>query len=1305
MLLALAGVWIWAGSEGSLATALRWAGAAQPLVTDEVTGNLRSAGKVRRLVWEQGGLRVEVHDAEIRWTPAALLARTLRIDHLGASRIEIDDQRPKSQEPAAGPPPSVALPIKLQVKELAAGELRWAGPPPYSMQDVAGRFDYDGARHLLELDRARVEGGLYRARAAVTAHAPVSLELALAGALAAPVPGAESPVPLTVQATLHGPLSELRAQADVRADPAARAASAPAEPQAPALPDPRAPAAAPAAGDADLPEAHASARITPWAAQPLPEAHARVRALDLGALWAEAPHTRLTGQFDLAPLPAGAAPGWAVKADLANAEPGPWDQRRLPLASLRADVDWAGGAADVRALTAQLGGGTLESSGRWAGTAGGWKIDTRINAVNPAALHTQLAAFPVDGTAQVSGAGSAIDFDAALQARAQRADPPRRAGETAAQALARDLRALRLKDAQATGRWDQGLLTLSRLRVRTDEAELAGQARVHPAAPGGSADLSFTAPGATLALKGEAQPASGAGTLRADVQDAARLLAWARKLPGAADALAGAQARGRATLTADWRGGWRDPQLQARLAVPQLDVQPPGDGAPPLQARNLALNLAGKLAQAQIDASGRVAQGDRQLDLRLAASGGRTTPSAPQARSTTTAPLAQSAWRLTLGTVQAGVRDPALGEGTWQLATRAAVPLAWSPQGGGQFDAGAGELTLTSPAPVSQAVVVWGPARWHGGELTTTGRLTGLPLEWVERLAGTRLADAGLTGNVVFDGGWDAALGRALRVSAHLARASGDLTVLATDAQTGLQSRVAAGLREARVALTSSGQALNLQVKWDSTRAGTVDGALRTELSATPSAEGRTRWAWPESAPLQGHLQARLPQISAWSVLAPPGWRLRGALEADARIGGTRAAPLVGGTLAADELALRSVADGLQFGGGRLRARLDGTRLLVDEFLLRGAGREGAGGTLRATGEAGWVDGRARARLDATLDQLRASIRDDRQLTVSGSVQAALDGRAVQAGGRLRVDRARIVLPEESAPSLGSDVIVRGAGGQVGTGKEAPGAVARPTSAAGQQAAAAEKRAEQREAEASPLSVAASVQIDLGEDFRVQGLGVDTRLAGTLTLAANGPITTLPQLTGTVRTVDGTVRAYSQQLQISRGNIVFSGDAGNPTLDIIALRPNYASDQRVGAQVQGTALLPRIRLYSQPALPDNEALAWLLLGRAAPSTGAEAAMLQSAALALLGGREGRGLASRFGLDELSFAGAESGTLAGASVTLGKRLSERLYAAYEHSLSGASGTLLIFYELSRRWTLRGQAGENAAVDLIYRLSFD
>jgi len=1304
VLIALAGFWLWAGSEGSLATALRWAGAAQPLVTDEVTGSIRAGGKVRRLVWEQGGLRVEVHDAELRWTPAALLARTLRIEQLGASRILLNDQRPKNPEPSAGPPASVALPLKLQVAQLRVGELRWAGPPPYTMQAVTGRFDFDGTRHLLELDSARVEGGHYRARAAVTAQAPVRLDLALAGALTAPVPGAAGPVPLTLQATLHGPLTDLRARADLQASPgqASADASAPALPTLPTLPAPGAPApaasaprpSAPTSTDAaapELPEAHLTARLTPWAAQPLPEAHARLRALDVGAIWAEAPRTHLTGELDLAPLADASAPGWSVRADLHNRIPGPWDQRHLPVDSVQADVLWQNQTATVRTLKAGLGGGTLEAKGRWtaSGDLGGWQIDTRIDGVDPAALHTLLAALPIDGTAEVAGQGAAVDFSAQLRARAGA-----RAPRPAARGATRDLRALRLRDLQATGRWDDGWLSLKRLRLRTDDAELAGSARLRPAGPGGSADLNLSAPGVRLALKGEAHPDSGAGTLHLDLSDTARLLDWARKLPGAAPGLAEVRASGRATLDASWRGGWRDPTLQARLAVPSLDWHPPGAEATPIQARGLELNASGRLSQAQIALNGRVTQGPRELTLRLAANGGRTTPRAT---------LAQSSWRATLTQLQASVHDPALGPGNWQLASRQPVTLSTAPRQGGQYEVGAGELSVTSPAPISQALIAWGPVRWQGGEFTSTGRLSGLPLQWIDRVTGAAVADAKVTGNVVFDGSWNAQMGRQPRLSATLARASGDLTLLATDEQTGLQTRVAAGLHEARLTLSSQGPALQLQAKWDSTHAGTVDGQLRTELATTRDEQGNTSWSWPESSPLSGRLQARLPQISAWSVLAPPGWRLRGTLQADTRFEGTRAAPHVSGTLSADDLALRSVVDGIQFEGGRLRARLEGTRLVIDEFLLRGAGDKDAGGVLRASGQAGWIDGRAQAQLDTTIDKLRASIRADRQVTVSGQLSAALDGRAVRAEGRLRVDRALIVLPEETAPSLGSDVIVRGPGGRVMYGKEAPATVAHPTSNAGQQTAA---RAEGQGATPPPLNVHANVQLDLGENFRLQGMGIDTRLAGVLTLLADGPITTLPRLTGTIRTVGGTFRAYGQQLVIERGNIVFTGEPSNPTLDIVALRPNYTSDQRVGAEVAGTALLPRVRLYSSPALPDSQTLAWLLLGRAAPDTGAEAAMLQSAALALLGGREGRGLASRFGLDELSFGGGErDGAVTGASVTLGKRLSERLYATYARSLSGTAGTLMIFYELSRRWTLRAEAGENPAFDLIYRLSFN
>lgn len=241
--------------------------------------------------------------------------------------------------------------------------------------------------------------------------------------------------------------------------------------------------------------------------------------------------------------------------------------------------------------------------------------------------------------------------------------------------------------------------------------------------------------------------------------------------------------------------------------------------------------------------------------------------------------------------------------------------------------------------------------------------------------------------------------------------------------------------------------------------------------------------------------------------------------------------------------------------------------------------------------------------------------------------------------------------------------------------------------------------------EGKPLQARVNVQVNLGEDFRLRGMGIDTRLAGALTLAANGPLRQPPRLTGSVRTEGGRFRAYGQQLLIAHGRIHFDGEISNPRLDILALRPNYTSDQQVGVQVLGTALLPRVNLYSNPALSETQTLAWLLLGREAPSTGAEAAMLQAAALSLLGGRQSKGLAANFGLDELSVSGGEDGTVASASVKLGKRLSDRLYAAYEHSLGGVMGVLMIYYEFSRSLTLRAQAGQTQAIDLLYRFSFD
>jgi translocation and assembly module TamB len=405
---------------------------------------------------------------------------------------------------------------------------------------------------------------------------------------------------------------------------------------------------------------------------------------------------------------------------------------------------------------------------------------------------------------------------------------------------------------------------------------------------------------------------------------------------------------------------------------------------------------------------------------------------------------------------------------------------------------------------------------------------------------------------------------------------------------------------------------------------------------------------------------------------------LRGSLQADVRVGGTRSDPRLAGTISADDLALRSVVEGIELQGGKLRARLDGQRIVIDEFSLRGQGANG--GQLVARGEASMTAQGPVAQLSAQVSRLRASIRSDRQLTVSGTNTARRDPAGTAVDGKLSVDQALIVLPDESTPQLGDDVVVRNSAAPV-----------------------TRKQAQARDEANKPpgQKVKVALDVDLGNDFRVQGMGVDTRLRGTLAVAAESIAT--PRIVGTIRADGGEYRAYGQRLTIERGIIRFTGPVDNPALDILAVRPRLA--QRVGVLVTGTARTPFVRLYSEPDLPEAEKLAWLVTGRAAPATGAETALVQQAALALLASRTGgggQGIAQKLGLDEVSFRREGAN---GPSVTLGKRFTDRLYAAYERGLAGALGTLYIFYDITGKVTLRAQAGERTALDLIYTFEFN
>ena len=1318
--LATGALWWWAGTDGSLATGLRWIAQYQPLTAQGASGSLRTGGKIDKLVWQQDGLTVEASNTAVAWQPWSLLHGTLKLNQLRMASVRVDDQRPPSGTPAR-PPTALGLPLRIALDDLSVGELRWSGPPAWSVSAISGNYLYTGLRHEITLTGAQFASGHYQGKASLASTLPLQLDAVFSGTLSASVPGSSSTLPLIVSASAKGPLTDLDLQAALQMQPAAAS-----PPITPPIPQPT---------TDSLPHANATARIMPWAAQPVAQANADFKALNLALLWPDAPQTSLTGSASVRPGSDSAATSastsaWSLQAQLVNALPGPLDKQRLPLENLQAQGEWRNGAAIVRSLRAGMGGGTVLASGAWLGAAPAmgagttatsppisratrqdWSLQASLQHINPAALHSQLAALPFDGRANVKTQGDAVVFDGSLQAA-----PASAAGAITSATLAPAGR-LRLRDANVTGSWTSlqagGTLALSAFRVRTADAELGGSLEMQPGARAGKGNMRLSAPGLDAQLLGELRQTNGAGKLTVQARDAMQALSWLQRLPGLPATLQRANAAGQAQLALNWQGGWQDPALQASLDMPSLDLRLPATpsaaeavtttAASVMKFRAVQASLTGHLSQAALGVKAQIQADDRRYTLQLLADGGRVSAAHPE----TLQAWASSGWQSVLKQLTLSIEDPALGAGAWRLATRGQVALRWTPaKEGGTFEAGAGEALLSAPdrtstvTPVAAvattpASVQWQPIRWRSGELTSAGKIIGLPLAWTELLVGPQLAGAGLTGNLLFDGAWDVVLGAALRVKASLARSSGDLTLQAETAVGAASpaTRVAAGIREARLSLDTNsdekGNALTLALRWVSDRAGTADAQLSTRLDKAPDGG----WRWPADAPLRGQLRAQLPRIGVWSVLAPPGWRLRGTLGADITLSGTRSAPLLAGDLSANDLALRSVVDGIEFGKGRLRAQLNGTRMRISEFTLQGGGSDNTGGTLKAQGEAAWVDGKPQVQLDAKLDRLRASIRTDRQLTLSGDLQAKLDGRLAQFTGQLKIDQARILLPDEGTPQLGDDVIVRSATGAA-AGQKGPAQANAPV---------ATKPSAERDGRAIRLAV----QIDLGPDFRVQGKGMDTRVRGLLALT--GDSLTEPRLTGTLNTFGGQYRAYGQRLDVEQGVLRFSGPIDNPALDILAIRPNLT--QRVGVQILGTALLPRVRLYAQPELPDAEKLSWLVLGRASASGGAESALLQQAAMALLGSKGGGlsgGLAAALGLDELSFRGASNkpdGSASEGAVTLGKRFSRNFYAAYERSISGALGTLFVFYDLSQRFTIRAQAGQQSAMDLIYTLPYD
>ena len=536
----------------------------------------------------------------------------------------------------------------------------------------------------------------------------------------------------------------------------------------------------------------------------------------------------------------------------------------------------------------------------------------------------------------------------------------------------------------------------------------------------------------------------------------------------------------------------------------------------------------------------------------------------------------------------------------------------------------------------------------RAGTYFSSGSLSGLDSAYLLGLTGQ---SPNVSSTLTLGGKWKLAAADSINGEFEIRREQGDVSVLS-------QPPTAVGLTK----LVLSAIAVDNRVSAKLEAAGTVLGALSAGMQTTLAAEGVRA-----SAPIAFDAEMAVPSLAWIAPLLGKHMVIDGRLQGKFSGQGSAARPAMSGSIAADGLKFEYPDQGIYLRDGKVRATLQENTLVFDTIALHGGA-----GTLEGKGSLAWDSGKANASVQLKADKFEVLRHLDRLLVLSGTAGAKMQDGDLQLTAALKADRGEFVLPEADAPTLSADVVVLGRN----TGIEKKNAA---------------------------LAVGFDLGLDLGEQFRLRGKGLDTRLAGQINVRAAGG--TQAKASGSIRVAQGSYSAYGQRLVIDRGVLNFIGPLDDPGLDIVALRKHQPVE--AGVAIRGTALAPKISLVSNPSVPDSEKLSWLVLGHGMEDANrSEHAALQAAAGALLARGESVGLQSRIaraaGLDEFSLAGGSG--LENTVVTVGKRVSSRAYLTVEQGIGASMSLVKISYALTPRLSVRTATGTESAVDAFYTFSF-
>ncbi|TFY88530.1 translocation/assembly module TamB [Pseudomonas nabeulensis] len=417
----------------------------------------------------------------------------------------------------------------------------------------------------------------------------------------------------------------------------------------------------------------------------------------------------------------------------------------------------------------------------------------------------------------------------------------------------------------------------------------------------------------------------------------------------------------------------------------------------------------------------------------------------------------------------------------------------------------------------------------------------------------------------------------------------------------------------------------------------------------------------PKNKPITGNFNLTGLDLAVARPFVPMVEKLNGKLNGNGRISGGLLAPQVNGNV--------NLIGG-EVSGPELPISLEGLNvqaLIAGESVqLNGAWRSGKAGQGSLKGQIDW--GQALV-VDLSLQgsQLPVTVEPYAVLEVAPDLKISMKDDKLAIAGKVQIPRGDITVRElpPSTVKVSDDTVIVGS---------------------------------QTEAGKPPMAMAMDIDVAVGEDqLNFAGFGLTAKVQGHVHIGDN------LDTRGELWLNDGRYRAYGQKLDVRRARLLFAGPLDQPYLDIEAIRKT--DDIIAGIRLSGSAEQPTTQIFSEPAMSQEQALSYLVLGRPLSSTGEDNNMLAQAALGLgLMGSAGvtSDLAKNLGIQDFELDTQGSGT--STAVVASGKITEKLSLRYGVGVFEPASTIALRYLLSKKVYLEVASGVASSLDIFYKRDF-